>query len=224
MCGRFTLTAVRETLKQVFPLFDLADLAPRYNIAPTQLVLAVRLTPGEDAQELAELRWGLVPSWADDPKIGNRMINARAETAASLPAFRSAFRRRRCLVAADGFYEWQKLDKRTKQPYYFRLAGGRPFAFAGLWEHWEKDGEVIDSCTLLTTQANELVKPVHERMPVMLAPADFERWLDPRRQTYDDLEALLRPFPAEQMTAYAVGSHVNNSRHDDAECIAPLSA
>jgi putative SOS response-associated peptidase YedK len=222
MCGRFTLTASREVLRDLFPLFDIPDVTPSYNVAPTQTVLAVRVPAGRDKPELAALKWGLVPGWADDPAIGNRLINARAETVAEKPAFRSAFRQRRCLVLADGFYEWQKVG-RQKQPYLFRLQGGAPFAFAGLWEHWERDGRAIDSCTVRTTSANELVKPLHERMPVILAPADFARWLDPKPATGPELQALLRPYPAEAMTAYPVSPQVNNARHNDAECVAPLA-
>jgi putative SOS response-associated peptidase YedK len=222
MCGRFTMTASREALTNLFPLFDIPDVAPSYNVAPTQTVLAVRVPAGRDKPALAALRWGLVPGWADDPAIGSRLINARAETVAEKPAFRSAFRQRRCLVLADGFYEWQKVG-RQKQPYLFRLRDGAPFAFAGLWEHWERDGRALDSCTILTTEANELVKPLHERMPVLLAPADFDRWLDPKGAKGPELQALLRPYPAEAMSAYPVSSHVNNARHNDADCVAPLA-
>jgi putative SOS response-associated peptidase YedK len=222
MCGRFTLTDPREALSHLFPLLDFPDVPPNYNVAPTQAVLAVRVPAGRDRPEPALLRWGLVPSWADDPAIGNRLINARAETAAEKPAFRSAFRQRRCLVLADGFYEWQKVGG-TKQPYRFRLRDGAPFAFAGLWEHWEKGGRAVASCTVLTTEANALVKPLHERMPVILAPADFERWLDPKSAKGPELQALLRPYPAEAMAAYPVDPRVNNARHNDAECVAPLA-
>jgi putative SOS response-associated peptidase YedK len=222
MCGRFTLTDPREALASLFPLLDLPDVTPNYNVAPTQAVLAVRVPAGRDKPEPAALKWGLVPSWADDPAIGNRLINARAETVAEKPAFRSAFRQRRCLVLADGFYEWQKVG-RTKQPYRFRLRDGAPFAFAGLWEHWERDGRALDSCTVLTTEANALVKPLHERMPVILAPADFDRWLDPKAAKGPELQALLRPYPAEAMAAYPVDPRVNNARHNDAECVAPLA-
>ena len=216
------MTASREALANLFPLFDIPDVTPSYNVAPTQLVLAVRLPAGADKPEMVALKWGLVPSWADDPAMGNRLINARAETAASKPAFRSAFGKRRCLVLADGFYEWRKMD-RKKQPYLFRLRDGASFAFAGLWEHWEHDGRAIDSCTILTTDANELVKPVHDRMPVMLAPRDFARWLDPKTAKGPELQALLRPYPAEAMTAYPVDLRVNNPRHNDAACVAPLA-
>jgi putative SOS response-associated peptidase YedK len=222
MCGRFSITDPRLALRDLFPLFDSFDVTPNYNVAPTQAVLAVRIPAGGDEPEPALLKWGLVPSWAGDPSVGYRMINARAETAADKPSFRSAFRQRRCLILADGFFEWAKVGK-NKQPYLFRLPGGRPFAFAGLWEHWERDGRAIDSCTILTTDANELVQPVHDRMPVILAPADFDRWLDPKAVNGPDLQALLRPYPAEAMAAYPVSTHVNNPKHNDAACVAPLA-
>lgn len=222
MCGRFTLTAPREALTHLFPLFDLPDVPPSYNVAPTQSVLAVRVPAAGAKPELVALKWGLVPGWADDPAIGNRLINARCETVAEKPAFRSAFRQRRCLVLADGFYEWQKVG-RTKQPYLFRLKGGGPFAFAGLWEHWERDGHALDSCTVLTTAANELVKPLHERMPLILSPRDFDRWLNPKPATGPELQDLLRPYPAEAMSACAVDPRVNNAKHNDAACVTPLA-
>jgi putative SOS response-associated peptidase YedK len=222
MCGRFTLTAPRQALKSLFPLFDLPDVPPSYNVAPTQAVLAVRVPHGQDKAEPALLKWGLVPGWADDPAIGYRLINARAETAAERPSFRSAFRRRRCLVLADGFYEWRKAGGK-KQPYLFRLAGGEPFAFAGLWEHWQRDGKVIDSCALLTTDPNELVKPLHDRMPVMLSPAVFDLWLDAKVEKGPDLHALLRPYPAKAMAAYPVSLRVNSPKNNDAGCLAPLA-
>src|SRR5262245_50704548 len=167
MCGRFTLTAP-AAVKELFPLFDVSALEAHYNIAPSQNVAAVRL--GDDRPELVMLRWGLVPHWADNPKVGYRLINARAETAATAPAFRDAFPRRRCLVLADGFYEWQKSGD-SKQPYFIHRKDSKLFAFAGLWEHWRRAGQTIDSCTILTTDANELVQPLHDRMPVILEPA-----------------------------------------------------
>jgi putative SOS response-associated peptidase YedK len=222
MCGRFTLTAPHQALAQLFPLFDLPDVPPNYNVAPTQAVLAVRVPHGQDQPAPALLKWGLVPGWADDPALGNRMINARAETAADKPSFRSAFRRRRCLVLANGFYEWGKAGGK-KQPYLIRLRGGAPFAFAGLWEHWERDGRAVDSCTILTTDPNELVKPLHDRMPVILAPPDFALWLDPKVETGPELQGLLRPYAAEAMTAYPVGLRVNSPKNNDAACVTPLA-
>ena len=220
MCGRFTLRAPASVVAEQFGLFELEPFTPRFNIAPTQPVAAVRLT-AEDSppqRELVWLHWGLIPSWAKDPKIGARMINARSETAAEKPAFRAAFRRRRCLVAADGFYEWQRRGGR-KQPYFIRMKDDRPFAFAGLWEHWEgADGTVISSCTLLTTGPNELMEPIHNRMPVILAAGDYDRWLDPAVEQAGPLAPLLRPYPGDEMVAYPVGTYVNSPTHDDPGC------
>ncbi len=218
MCGRFTLATRKQEIADQFPLFDIPDLDPHYNIAPTQSVTAARILPEGPKREIVLLRWGLIPSWADDPSIGNRLINARADTVASKPSFRSAYRKRRCLILADGFYEWQKTGG-TKQPFYFRLREGGPFAFAGLWEHWHRDDTSIDSCTIVTTTANEIVQPVHDRMPVIVQPADYERWLDPANQTADGLARLLQPLPGEMMEGYPVSLHVNNARHDDPDCI-----
>jgi putative SOS response-associated peptidase YedK len=219
MCGRFTLRAPAAAVRDFFPLFDVPeDLEARYNVAPTQAVLTVRAGEG-GKQEWVRLRWGLVPAWADDPSIGNRLINARSETAASKASFRSAFRGRRCLVLADGFYEWQKLPG-GKQPFYFRLRDGRPFAFAGLWERWEKGAKPLETCTLLTTDANELVRPVHDRMPVILPPAAFGPWLDAATAP-PDLQALLAPYPAEGMTGHPVSARVNNPRNEGPLCVAP---
>ena len=211
-------------LIQQFQLGMVGQLPLRFNIAPTQPIAAVRqLGPGEPRQ-LDALRWGLIPSWAKDPAIGNRMINARAETLAEKPAYRAAYRQRRCLVLADGFYEWQKTAS-GKQPYYIRLADDRPFAFAGLWERWQdktlKDAPVLESCTIITTDANQLVQPIHDRMPVILAPEDYEQWLDPSLDAAEQLAPLLRSYPAEKMTAYPVSSLVNRPTNDSPECIQP---
>jgi putative SOS response-associated peptidase YedK len=221
MCGRFTLKSGSQKLAEAFPLFEAPELEPRYNIAPTQQVAAARILPDGPKQEIVLLHWGLIPSWADDPSIGNRLINARAETVAEKPSFRSAFRKRRCLVLADGFFEWQKVDGK-KQPYYFQLKDNCPFAFAGLWEHWERVGKKIESGTILTTAANDLLRNVHDRMPVILHPADYERWLDPDNQTGKNLDKLLCPFPAEEMQSFPVSTHVNNPRNDDPRCVEPL--
>jgi putative SOS response-associated peptidase YedK len=180
----------------------------------------LQLEVPDPQRELVFLRWGLIPGWAKDPTIGNRMINARAETAAEKPAFRAALRRRRCLVAADGFYEWQRSGKQ-KQPYFIRLCDDRPFAFAGLWETWEApELSSIESCTLLTTAANDLIRPIHDRMPVILAPDAYQPWLDLSVQKPEKVLPLLQPFPSEAMIAYPVGMLVNNPAHDDPQCIA----
>lgn len=221
MCGRYSLSASGEKLAEQFQLAEIPELAPRYNIAPTQEVAVVRQCA--EGRQLALLRWGLIPSWAKDPSIGARMINARAETVAEKPAFRSAFVRRRCLVPADGFYEW----KRTaggKQPFFFQMRDGRPLAFAGLWEQWKSpDGGQIESYTILTTDANELLRPVHDRMPVILPPDAYDLWLDPDVQKPNVLLALLHPYPEEAMTAYPVSMRVNSPANDDPQCIAPVA-
>ncbi len=223
MCGRFTLRTPAHTLAKAFGVPELPNLRPRYNVAPTQDVPAVRRAGDGAARELAMRRWGLIPSWAREPGIGSRMINARAETVAEKPSFRSAFRRRRCLVPADGFYEWQKTPGGAKQPFHIHLEDDAPFAIAGLWERWQPpDGEAIESCTLITTGANELLRPIHDRMPVILAPADYDAWLDPEPAPAEELKALLRPYPADEMTATAVGRQVNDARNDEPGCVEPL--
>jgi putative SOS response-associated peptidase YedK len=199
MCGRYTLTARRlrvleERLNTTFP-----ELSPRYNIAPSQPVPIVRAA--EEGYELATVRWGLVPSWAKEPKSSYSMINARAETIAEKLAYRTPFRRRRCLIPADGFYEWRQTNGR-KEPYHIRMKNREPFAFAGLWEHWEGEGQVIESCSIMVTEANELVRSIHDRMPVILAPEDYRLWLDPAITKTEPLQALLRPYAAEEMEAY----------------------
>src|SRR5262245_16984120 len=200
MCGRFTQTAKGPVLADLFQLAGPVDVEPRYNIAPTQQAAAVRVSPETGRRELGALRWGLVPSWAKDPKVAAKHINARSETVADKPSYRAAFRKRRCLVPADGYYEWQKLGARKKQPYYIRLRDEAPFGFAGLWESWEgEDGELIESFTILTTAANELVRPLHERMPVIVSPTDFALWLDPAEQKPELVQPLLAPYPPEQM-------------------------
>lgn len=215
MCGRFTLRrpmakVVAEMGAELGP-----HLVPRYNVAPTQQVLAIRLRDGKRHAEL--LRWGLVPSWADDPKIGNRLINARADTVASKPSFRSAFKRGRCLVLADGFYEWKSAGK-AKQPFFIRLKSDEPFAFAGLSEHWHRGEQTVDSCALITTEPNELMAAIHDRMPAIMRPVDYDAWLDP---TFERAGELLRPYPADEMVAYPVSMIVNNPRNEDAACIEP---
>ncbi len=224
MCGRFTLSAPGEVVGELFELAEVPTLSPRYNVAPTQPVAAVLLTRDAVAdRRLTMLRWGLVPSWADDPGIGARLINARAETAASKPAFRAALRSRRCLVVADGFYEWKKTT-RKKQPYYIRMLDRAPFAFAGLWERWEgPDGSAINSCTLLTTEPSDLIRPLHNRMPVILEPRHYSMWLGPADIPADTLPRLLGPFPTPSMTAYPVSTLVNDPANDSPRCIEPLA-
>jgi putative SOS response-associated peptidase YedK len=223
MCGRFTLNQPATALARIFHVQQAMDLAAEYNIAPTQMVATVLHKLDSDKREFQQLRWGLIPSWAKDLGIGAKLINARAETVAEKPSFRSAFKHRRCLVLADGFYEWQR-QQGKKQPFYFRLQDGQPFAFAGLWETWQSpSNEEITSCTILTTAANELLQPIHDRMPVILEPQDYDLWLDPQVQTPQPLQQLLRPYPAPAMTAYPVSTLVNNARHNSPECIMPIN-
>ena len=221
MCGRFTLRAPASVIAEQFALFEVPSLQPRFNIAPTQPVPVVRMTPqqAQPQRQFVVLHWGLVPSWATDAAIGNRMINARAETAAAKPAFRTALRRRRCLIVADGFYEWQTVGKR-RQPMFIHMRDDRPFAFAGLWESWEgADHSALESCTILTTAANDLVRPIHDRMPVIAAREDYEQWLDPAVQTPEPILPLLRPYPSEPMEAYPVSTRVNSPARDDERCL-----
>jgi putative SOS response-associated peptidase YedK len=223
MCGRFSLGASATTLVTQFDLADFPAWSPRYNIAPTQEVLAVLKTRESCSRRPRLLRWGLVPPWADDPHIGNRLINARAETVATKPAFRRAFREYRCLILADGFYEWQR-QGRHKQPFHIRMSDGRPFAFAGLWEHWDApDGSPVESCTIITTTPNDLIGQIHNRMPVILAPEDYDLWLDPSMQEVERLPSVLPPYPSEEMTAYPVSTRVNNPANDSPECLEPVA-
>ena len=222
MCGRFTLRSSGESVAEAFDLPQVPDLLPRFNIAPGQSVAVVREMPQAQDRQLAYLRWGLIPAWADDPSIGDRLANTRSETAATKPSFRKAFRSRRCLVVADGFYEWQKINGH-KQPYFVGLQSDRPFGMAGLWERWEKGGEPVESCTILTTDANELMQPIHERMPVIIPPEQYGLWLDPRCQDSEKLAKLLRPYPSTHMLAYRVSTAVNNPKNDVVKCVAPLA-
>jgi putative SOS response-associated peptidase YedK len=220
MCGRFTLTLDVDEVREELKLGDFPpDWGGRFNIAPTQPV-AVVTDPG--ARNVEMMRWGLVPSWAKDVNIGNKLINARAETLTEKPSFRNAFQRRRCLILADGFFEWKKPENKRGQsePYYFQRVGRKPFAFAGLWEFWKSpEGEPLRSCALITTTANDLVAPVHERMPVMLAGDGLWNWLQFTGQ--DALQELLVPFPADEMVAYPVGKLVNDPTVDAPEILLP---
>jgi putative SOS response-associated peptidase YedK len=221
MCGRYARFTSAEVYARLFDAEGNPDLEPRYNVSPSQRVLAARQRP-DGRRELVGLTWGLLPAWAREPRLAYSTINARAETVAEKPAFRQALRRRRCLIAADGFYEWRRLDGR-KQPYFIRLRGGEPFALAGLWEHWASADTVIQSCTIVVTRANELVARVHDRMPVLLDPADYARWTDPGTQDPAEVLALLRPYPPERMEAYPVGTEVNSPRNDGPSLIERLA-
>ncbi len=220
MCGRFAQIDGGRALVEHVSAYAAPAAAPRYNVAPGQTVPVLRQL-SDTAAGLAPLRWGLIPSWSRDATIGNRLINARSETVAEKPSFRAAFRARRCLIPADGFYEWQRLDGR-KQPYFIRLAAATPFAMAGLWESWRGAAGVVETFTILTTAANDTVRPIHERMPVILDPAAHDAWLDPDNGDPKKRRGLLMPY-AGAMIALPVGNHVNRVGNDDRRCIEPLS-
>ena len=219
MCGRYTLSTPAGRLAEEFQLDSTVEITPSYNVAPTQQVAAV--LEDEGGRRLEMLRWGLVPSWAEDPEIGARMINARSETAPEKPSFRSAFRRRRCLIAADGFYEWKR-ENGGKQPYYFRMHDGRPFAFAGLWESWEKGDGVLRTCAILTTRANSVLQDIHDRMPVILPHDAYNAWLDPDADR-EELGELMVPYSYDDLETYPVSRFVNSPRNNDERCIEPAA-
>lgn len=221
MCGRFTLTAEVSELQQEFSFANFAhEISPRYNIAPSQPVAVIA---NEAEYKLDFFVWGLIPRWAKDPQIGNRLINARAETIAQKPAFRGPLRYHRCLILADGFYEWKK-DNGSKTPILIRLKSKKPFAFAGLWDTWQSpDGSEVRSCTIITTPPNPLLSPIHDRMPAILAPTDYLTWINPAPVSPNELINLLRPYQAEEMIAYPVSRHVNDPQFDDPECVLPLA-
>ncbi len=219
MCGRFNLITDAGALVDFFELGQGMELQPRYNIAPSRDVAVVRETGGGRA--LSMLRWGLIPSWAKDPKIGYRMINARAETVAEKPSFRVALRRRRCLIPATGFYEWKAVPG-GKQPYNIQLVDGGLFAFAGLWERWQGGGgQAVESCTIIVTEANRAISPIHDRMPVILDPSDYKNWLDPQLQDAASLQPMLRPCPSNWINSYPVTPLVGNPKNDGPECVVP---
>jgi putative SOS response-associated peptidase YedK len=221
MCGRFLLTTPAEALVELLGLDQAPEISPRFNIAPTQIVGLVRARALAPGREWVGARWGLVPHWAKEAAKGSLLINARAESVALKPAFREAFHRRRCLIPADGFYEWKQEGAR-RRPHVFRMRDGRPFAFAGLWERRQSPDSPapLDSCAILTTGPNELLRDVHDRMPVILHPRDYAVWLDPTTVDAEALKELLQPYPAAEMTGHPVGPRVNNPRFDGPECIA----
>ena len=219
MCGRFSLTASGETIAQQFDLAEVPDIPKRYNIAPTQAVATV---VSKD-QKYQPMRWGLIPHWAKDSKIGSRLINARVETVTEKPSFRNLIKQKRCLVIADGYYEWQS-QKGRKQPYYFQVGEHQPFAFAGLWDTWRSpDGEII-SCTLLTTDASAEVSPVHHRMPVIVPPQAYSQWLDPNITDPEAVLPLLNSDIYQSLSSYPVSAVVNNPTKDSAECVQPVES
>ena len=221
MCGRYSITTAPEAMRRLFRFENAAlELPPRYNAAPTDMLPVVRL--GRDGRrELAVLRWGLIPFWAKDEKIGYRSINARAESVATAPAFREAFRHRRCLVPVNGFYEWKKLPDGGKQPYHIGMRDGSPFALAGLWERWKKGAEPVESFTIITGEPNSLTAALHDRMPVILEPDHWDAWLT-AKDTAAPL-AMLQPFPAQLMAAHPVSPKVGNVKNDTPDLVQPLA-
>jgi putative SOS response-associated peptidase YedK len=221
MCGRYTLRTPDDSLVERFKIDEYpSSILPSYNIAPTQEVAAV--VEEDEERKLELLRWGLIPSWAKDPEIGSRMINARGETVSETPSFRKAFKARRCLILADGFYEWQKIDN-GKQPYHVRMKDASPFAFAGLWEIWNGDEDGIRTCAIITTEPNDLMSEIHHRMPVILHPDDYEMWLDPSFEEKGPLSALLKPYPDYAMETYPVSRRVNRPTNDEPGCVEPAA-
>ncbi len=222
MCGRFTLTVDPADLQETFADFIFPPLfTPRYNIAPSQPVLAI---PNDGTKRADFFQWGLVPSWAKDPAIAAKLINARAETAAEKPSFRGSFKRKRCLIPADGFYEWKKDEEtKAKTPYFIYMKDRKPFAFAGLWDEWHSpDGSLLRTCAILTVSPNELMAALHNRMPLILEARHYADWLNSNSLTATDLSALIQPFPSDKMSAHPVSKLVNSPFNDKPECILPL--
>jgi putative SOS response-associated peptidase YedK len=218
MCGRFVQYSAPVVYASQFALDSICQATPGYNVAPTQPVLAIRRTE-EGKRELVPLRWGLVPSWSKGPDSRYSMINARAETVNSKPAYRNAFKHRRCIIPTEGFYEW-KGGKGGKSPYLIRREDSAPFAMAGLWERWRsEEGEALESCTIIVTDANELVRDIHDRMPVILAREDYEGWLDPNNKDFERLQAILTPANPERWTMHPVSRQVNSPRNDGPELL-----
>ncbi len=222
MCGRFVGFRSLDELKGFFPIDKAAcEAIANYNVTPSQEILAIAKYEGENW--LVKFHWGLVPFWAKDISIGNKMINARSESIAEKPSFRSAFKKRRCLILADGFYEW-KGEKGRKQPMFITLPDQKPFAFAGLWETWNKDDQdsIYKSCTIITTQASESIRDIHHRMPVILKPPAYESWLDPGNQNVVELGKILKNDIITELVSYPVSKHVNSTRNNDPSCIEPI--
>jgi putative SOS response-associated peptidase YedK len=221
MCGRFALIVDASVLADVFDVDPPRQLEPRFNIAPTQSVPVIRSLGAN--RECVLVRWGLVPSWAKDQKIGARMINARGETITEKPSFRAAVKTRRCIIPADGFYEWARTGE-GKQPHFIHFTDGRVLAFAGLWERWHRgDSQPLETCTIITTRPNDLIAGLHDRMPVILPPERLAEWLAPKQLNPERLQDLLAPHPADEMEAYPVSTYVNSPRNEGPECIARLT-
>ncbi len=221
MPGRFSQRITPADLEDTFGLPETEPPRPRYNVAPTTTIAVIRTD--EDGRHLALLRWGFIPEWAKDPKIGHTLINARSETVAVKPAFRRAFRTRRCLVPASGYYEWKKKGKESL-PFHITLRGGRPLAFAGIWERWEGPEGAVESCAILTTEPCPLIRPLHHRMPAILLPEDFSLWLDPTVSDADRLQSLLTPYAGDDLLLTAVSTYVNKVGQEGPECLAPRQA
>jgi putative SOS response-associated peptidase YedK len=224
MCGRFRQTRSQKLLEDRFQAEseDEIEVIPRYNIAPTQPVVTVRQEPGKSSRRLSNMRWGLIPSWAKDMSGSGQAINARSESVTERLSFSDAVHYRRCLIPADGFYEWKRTGK-TRQPYMFEVGEGELFAFAGLWDQWkDPQGKVIESCTILTTGSNDLLAEIHDRMPVIVPPDKYTLWLDPEVEDFDAVKAILQPYDASLMRHYPVSPRVNSVQNEDAECAAPV--
>lgn len=221
MCGRFALTLSPDNISKYFHVEDVPEGINQYNIAPGQLIKAIIQMPS-DRRKITSMKWGLIPSWTKDPSKGVKTINARAETVGTKPSFRSAIKFRRCIIPASGFYEWEKVEK-GKVPYYIHLKSNEPIGFAGLWDKWKRNnGSVIETCTILTTSANNLLKPIHDRMPVIIHPNEYELWLDREMNETDKLKSIFQPYPSEMLSLYKVSNPVNKPAYDKADCIEPV--
>lgn len=220
MCGRFTLTSSTQEIACLFGLKGVSPLAPKYNIGPGQCVFTIRQKEAAASYEFAQLQWGFLPSWAESPSFGQRLINARSETVAVKPAFRRSFTSRRCLIFANGFYEWQ-IRPTGKQPFYITSTSGKPFGMGGIWERWKKNGRIVETCAVLTCEAHEAMRPVHQRMPVVIPQINYEEWLDQDRSDQKNLKSFLKPLTLEETTIYPVSTHVNHIRNDGPDCTLP---
>jgi putative SOS response-associated peptidase YedK len=223
MCGRYRLSRSKQFIEEHFDTVSSEEeWTPRYNIAPTQPVPVIRQNPKEPVRDLSLVRWGLIPSWAKDSSVAAKMINARSETASTKPAFRDALKSRRCLIPADGFYEWMRTAK-AKQPYCFEVDEGKLFAFAGIWDRWkDPSGKTIETCSILTTTPNAVTSPVHDRMPVILDPDCYDLWLDPGMRDVVAASEMLKPSDARRMRCFPISTRINHVANDDAACSSPV--